>query len=345
MMRKVLLVLLFGCALAAHAASEVTPERLAQADRLLTHAQHHPAQRADDVARAQALLPAGACPSLPRADAHPEALSRAQAEVHALGRVLAPAPSAPGAGAHGRLREVLAQPEYHQLQHDTYHLPPAVMGWTDRLGAFFTWVGHGIATGWTNFWRWVGSKMPHWRSPSSMPSPNLGWLAGLGQNLRTILTVIVVVVALLLLGLLANALMQWSERRKERAGALEADDEVSEDPTTRRRQEPSFWERSLTRAEALWATGEQREAMRILYRACLVLLDARGVLRYEEARANGEVLWELRRLGRAALYEAMRPIVRDFDRSWYGFLPLASDDFTRALEQSRRLRATMLEER
>ena len=94
----------------------------------------------------------------------------------------------------------------------------------------------------------------------------------------------------------------------------------------------------------LWQQGEQRKALRTLYWACLVLLDSRGVLRFDEGRANGEVLRELRRQGLTGVHERFRPIIRCFDRSWYGFLDVSQEEFNQVLEHTRHFRGTVVKE-
>jgi hypothetical protein len=105
------------------------------------------------------------------------------------------------------------------------------------------------------------------------------------------------------------------------------------------------WDQMMQSVETLWQQGRQREALRTLHGACLTLLDRRGVLRYDESRANGEVLRELRRQGHHQAQQTLAPIMRAFDRSWYGFLPLSGEDFTAVKEQSRQFHAGMLERR
>lgn len=157
--------------------------------------------------------------------------------------------------------------------------------------------------------------------------------------LRYLLYGLLILAILVLLGLLLARLLAARRLRQN----VDAPDAVADDPALRRKGEPSFWERSQQQAEALWAAGNQREALRVLTRACLVLLDARGILRYDESRANGEVLRALRRHGHAQVHRSLRPIVGVFDRSWYGLIAIPQAEFQDTLEHSRRFREAVVE--
>jgi len=144
---------------------------------------------------------------------------------------------------------------------------------------------------------------------------------------------------LFLIGLLIS---KWLAVQHGRIDTRELVDDADNNPALRRKQEPTFWERSLRQAEELWQRGEQRDALRTLHRACLVLLDARGLLRLDETRANGEMLRELRRQGNSEVCHALTPIVSIFERSWYGFLDVPGDEFQRVVESSRHFRESVV---
>ncbi len=98
------------------------------------------------------------------------------------------------------------------------------------------------------------------------------------------------------------------------------------------------------RAARLAAVGDFRGALRHLYVALLLELDARGVWRYDARRTNWEHIGALRRSANAslagALVEPLSDITRRFDRVRYGDAPASQDDWTRfahdvaALEQT-----------
>jgi len=264
----------------------------------------------------------------------------------ALHGLLGNKPLVPPTAAHGKqdphavLHGVLARSEFQFIKQPPQ---PAWLRWLqqqmkaagNQLGRFFSWIGSGIQ----QFFKWIG-KILHpfkWRF-NNKPGPK--WLALPADWWRYLLYGAIVIVVSLL-GFLVYRLVMGNLKAKT--------PEVREDlltgaaPVTRK-QEPTYWERALQEAEALWQHGDQRQALRTLYLACLVLLDTRGVLRFDVSRANGEVLRELRRQGLTGVHEQLRPIVRCFDRSWYGFLNISSEEFTQVLENSRQFRGVIVKE-
>ncbi len=332
--------------LAAHAGDPALARKLAEADRLLQQAETMPAHRAALARQAADLVPEDACPSVRDAagkDDRPS-LARARGEVQALRRAVTmtrPAGTATADPAQA-LDSVLGRNEFRTLRRS--EMPPPVK---NAFQKFF----ESIARGWVAFWRgvgkmfkaffdWLGGLFPPVDLPDA-PKVNTSWWAQLSTGMKTLLWVALGVAVLFLAGFLTSHLLAARRRRR----AIEHTAPADGLPIASRKQEPTFWERSLMQAEERWAAGDQREALRALSRACLVLLDARGMLRYDEARANGEVLRELRRQGRGpAVLETLRPVVRAVDRSWYGFLPVSNDEFTAVLDQSRRFRDAVVGE-
>lgn len=66
--------------------------------------------------------------------------------------------------------------------------------------------------------------------------------------------------------------------------------------------------------------GDYRRAIRYLYLASLLLLDERGLIRYDPALTNREHLRQLR--DKPEVLAHLRPVVNTFDRVWYGFAPV-----------------------
>jgi hypothetical protein len=104
--------------------------------------------------------------------------------------------------------------------------------------------------------------------------------------------------------------------------------EAGEDPTT------------STQAQELAKLSEDsqdyRAAIRYLYLASLLLLDERGVLRYDPTLTNRELLRQIN--NKSAIYELLRSVVQTFDRVWYGFAPVSESlyqDFRQNVEQLR----------
>jgi hypothetical protein len=332
--------------LLARAADPALARRLAEAERLLTRAETHPEQRAARVREALALVPADSCPTLREAAGTVDrpTLARARREVQALRQVarLSARSAIPAADARKALGTVLARNEFQSLRRTK--TPAALTGaqkWLHDVGAW-------IKAKWNAFWQWVGDGLnrfgrwldklfkplrinPQPARPSPIPTM-------MPSGMKTLLLVLLGVAILFILGFIASHLLA-AARRRAAVEQVRDDDGL---PVATRKQEPTFWERSLQQAQSCWDAGDERAALRHLTRACLVLLDVRGMLRYDDARANGEVLRELRRQGRGPVTESLRPVVRCFDRSWYGFLPVSTEEFTSVLEHTRQFRETVV---
>ncbi len=86
---------------------------------------------------------------------------------------------------------------------------------------------------------------------------------------------------------------------------------------------------ALKRAQALSNAGDYRTAVRYLYLSSLLLLEERGLLRYDRSRTNREYLRSVAHLPQLAT--ALREVVEVFDQVWYGYQPLdesAYDQYT-----------------
>jgi hypothetical protein len=88
--------------------------------------------------------------------------------------------------------------------------------------------------------------------------------------------------------------------------------------------EPNQDPETSLHAEELATTSETirdyRAAVRYLYLSSLLLLDERGLIRYDRTLTNREHLQQI--ADRPQLLELLRPVVGTFDRVWYGFAPL-----------------------
>lgn len=82
--------------------------------------------------------------------------------------------------------------------------------------------------------------------------------------------------------------------------------------------------------------GDFREAMRLLYLAALLHLDEVGLLRFDRALTNREVLATV--VNRTTLHSALSPVVTQFDRVWYGHAPFGASDFEQMQGQIEQLR-------
>lgn len=332
------IVIWLCCCLPAWSAGSTQAPPAQQAAQLLTQAQQQPAQRTALLRQAAALVPSEATPALQDALRKPTAdkVALAQREVSALSRI-APLPStatlASKRSPHDVLHSVLARAEFRTLKNSP---PPGMTQWfavqlarlQRQISAFFNTIGR--------FFGWLFQKIhpPRW-----MLKPS--WMHKLSSPLRTTIYVLLIASVLLLVGLLVYRFTIRSLRRNAQDVNTEL---LGEDGPVSPKQEPTYWERSLVDAEALWQQGDERKALRVLYWACLVLMDTRGILRFDETRANGEVLRELRKRGLLGMHEHLRPVVRSFDRCWYGFLSLSNEEFTQALDSSRRFRGAVVED-
>lgn len=80
-------------------------------------------------------------------------------------------------------------------------------------------------------------------------------------------------------------------------------------------------------AERLYAAGQYRAALRLLYLATLIRWEEAGRLRFDRSLTNREVVARVNLQGDAALLERLSPLVDRFDRVWYGGAPCTSDDY------------------
>jgi hypothetical protein len=104
---------------------------------------------------------------------------------------------------------------------------------------------------------------------------------------------------------------------------------LDDDPTT------SF--EAHDRAAEAERASDYRSAVRYLYLACLLLLDERGLLRYDPALTNREHLQ--RAASQPQLADLLRPVVNTFDRVWYGFAPVDDALYQEFRQKVERLQA------
>jgi hypothetical protein len=103
---------------------------------------------------------------------------------------------------------------------------------------------------------------------------------------------------------------------------------------------------ALRRAQALSQQGDQRTAVRYLYLSALLLLEERGLLRYDRTQTNREYLRSVAH--RPDLAAILREVVEIFDSVWYGFQPIddtAVAHYTARVAELRRLPAAQVTSR
>jgi len=82
---------------------------------------------------------------------------------------------------------------------------------------------------------------------------------------------------------------------------------------------------ALKRAEELSTGGDYRTAVRYLYLSSLLLLEERGLLRYDRSLTNREYLRTIAH--KPHLTAVLRQVIDVFDRVWYGFQPISKPDY------------------
>jgi len=139
--------------------------------------------------------------------------------------------------------------------------------------------------------------------------------AGLGINLPSLSGMIAAVILVTVLGYIAIALY----RDLARESALPAGKEITDEVLTA--------QSAMERAEELSALGNFRAAVRYLYLSALLVLDERGLLRYDHTKTNREYLRLVS--NDHSLSSPLREVIDVFDRVWYGFQPLDEESYHR----------------
>lgn len=94
---------------------------------------------------------------------------------------------------------------------------------------------------------------------------------------------------------------------------------------------------ALANAQTFAAAGDYRSAVRELYLATLILLDERGIIRFDRSLTNRETLSDVARAN-TALAADLGPVIDTFDRVWYGFAPVDATTFEQYRDQVERVR-------
>lgn len=110
--------------------------------------------------------------------------------------------------------------------------------------------------------------------------------------------------------------------------ALAQPNEPDDDPTTS--------SDARLRAEGLEAARDYRSAIRYLYLSSLLLLDERGVIRYDRTLTNREHLRQV--AGKPPLFDLLRAVINTFEDVWYGFEPVDEGFYRQYVEHVEQLR-------
>jgi hypothetical protein len=89
--------------------------------------------------------------------------------------------------------------------------------------------------------------------------------------------------------------------------------------------EPITSEAAFEKAQSLSRSGDYRSAVRYLYLSALLIMDERGVLRYDRSKTNREYLRSVS--GSPDLSEPLEEVIDVFDNVWYGYHALEEDSF------------------
>lgn len=95
-------------------------------------------------------------------------------------------------------------------------------------------------------------------------------------------------------------------------------------------------ETAFRKAQSLSGQGEYRTAVRYLYLSSLLLMEERGILRYDRSRTNREYLRSVS--SHPNLAKPLRSVVDVFDRVWYGFEPLDESSYKKYMDEVEELK-------
>ena len=136
-----------------------------------------------------------------------------------------------------------------------------------------------------------------------------------------------VIVALILLAILAYVFRGlFTDLVKEsNAGAFAEEDDRS-----------LTSEIAFRKAQTLSVHGDYRTAVRYLYLSSLLLMEERGILRYDRSRTNREYLRSVST--HPNLAKPLKSVVDVFDRVWYGYEPLDESTYKEYVDEVEELK-------
>ena len=100
--------------------------------------------------------------------------------------------------------------------------------------------------------------------------------------------------------------------------------------------EPLTADLAMQRAQDLSVGGDFRTAVRYLYLSALLLLEERGLLRYDRSLTNREYLRSVAH--QPELAATLRQVIDVFDRVWYGFQTVNATEYAQYAQQVETLR-------
>lgn len=93
---------------------------------------------------------------------------------------------------------------------------------------------------------------------------------------------------------------------------------------------------ALSRAQALSKQQDYRAAVRYLYLSTLLILEEKGLFRYNRTRTNREYIQSVS--DKPEMAQVLGDVVNVFDRVWYGYEPIDDGEYSSYQEQVERLR-------
>ncbi|MGF1505115.1 MAG: DUF4129 domain-containing protein [Chloroflexi bacterium] len=151
-------------------------------------------------------------------------------------------------------------------------------------------------------------------------------LADLAASINREIALVVIVIGSIVLGAIVTFVLVSLLRESASDAAYE--DPLSEIDTLTSQT-------ALTRAQETSSAGDYRSAVRYLYLSTLLILEERGLLRYDRSRTNREYLSSLRE--RPNLAAVFRDVTTVFDRVWYGFQSIDEATYKQYVERVRDL--------
>ncbi len=153
------------------------------------------------------------------------------------------------------------------------------------------------------FWEWFSRSFPENAGAAAGASSLWTWLLAAGGGLLILLALVYVFRGLFADFVTESALETGVGDGDERLSAAGA----------------------LRRADLFSGEGDYRSAVRYLYLSTLLLLEERALLRYDRSKTNREYLRSI--ASQPGLASLLGDVIDIFDRVWYGFQPISSQDY------------------
>ncbi len=177
-------------------------------------------------------------------------------------------------------------------------------------------------TVWEKILNWIGDQLAkiHWRGPR-VKTPD--YVTNIVPEAILTLVIVFAVGLIIYFGL-----QWWRNRNTGKAATSAAETDIALSAEEKALVAAHDYARLRSLADEAAERGDYRSAFRLVFLATLVFLDAEGAIKLDRSKTNWEYLRSV--AGHDDLRSALRPVVRDFDRIWYGDAEAVADDFHRA---------------